>query len=157
MIRAEGVLWAPLFLDGGVREVLSLAAEATTRSGGNTMAASTELEARRESTAKNQSLFREVNERIEESAEAESGDRFGSSGFARFVCECSDETCTEWVSLTIEEYEHVRTESDRFFVVPGHHVPEVEAVIAASDRYLIVKKLGAGKRVAEKLDPRSRG
>ena len=113
-----------------------------------------ELDEQRRRAAKNESLFREVNERIEDRAEAVSGGRFGSAAFVRFVCECSDETCRESVSLTVGEYEHVRSDSNSFIVVPGHHVPDVEAIVESSDRYLVVKKLGAGRHVAEELDPR---
>jgi hypothetical protein len=106
-----------------------------------------EIELQRERAGKNQSLFREVNERIE--------DLSASSSFSMFVCECMDDTCDARVSLTIEEYEHVRAESNSFFVLPGHEVPNVERVIEANDRFLVVAKLGAGARVAEEFDPRS--
>ena len=109
---------------------------------------SQELDERRARAAKNQSLFREVNERIEELRP--------SSLFAEFICECLDEACTEQVSLSVEEYETVRSDPNQFFVLPGHQVAAVEDVVATTDRYLVVSKLGAGKRVALKLDPRQR-
>ena len=98
--------------------------------------------------AKNQSLFREVNERIEELRPP--------STFVEFVCECSIDPCNEMVELTQQEYETLRSDPNRFAVSPGHAVPEVEVVVDRSDRYEIVAKLGAGIRVAEKLDPRGR-
>jgi hypothetical protein len=60
------------------------------------------------------------------------------------------------VSLTIEEYEHIRSDSNSFVVVPGHEVAAIENVIEATDRFLVVAKLGAGKVLAEGLDPRKR-
>ena len=110
--------------------------------------ATSQLEAQRQRAAKNQSLFREVNERIEDLAAAAS--------FSTFICECMDETCDARLSLTIEEYEHVRSESNSFLVLPGHQVPEVERVIEANARYVVVAKLGAGEPVAEALDQRKR-
>jgi hypothetical protein len=106
------------------------------------------LDARRERAAKNQSLFREVNERIEKLA--------GEVSSTEFVCECLQEGCDERVSLTLEEYEHVRSSPNRFFVLQGHAFAEIEATVETKDGHLIVKKLGVGAEVAEALDPRSR-
>jgi hypothetical protein len=107
-----------------------------------------ELEVQRERAARNQSLFREVNERIEDLA--------SNASFAGFICECMNESCDEQVSLTLEEYEHIRSMSNRFFVLPGHNVDEVEDIVETSDRFVVVAKLGRGASVAEHLDPRKR-
>jgi hypothetical protein len=90
-----------------------------------------------------------VNERIEELAPG--------SSFVEFVCECTFPDCTERVSLTLEEYEAIRRESNSFFVVAGHEVPAVEAIVASTDRDLVVAKRGEGAKVAETLDPRRKG
>jgi hypothetical protein len=107
-----------------------------------------QLDLQRQRAAKNQSLFREVNERIEDLSE--------NAVFTTFICECMDGTCDSSVSLTIEEYEHIRSGSNSFVVLRGHQVPEVEEVVETTDRFLVVSKLGAGKRIAEGLDPRKR-
>jgi hypothetical protein len=107
-----------------------------------------DLELQRQRAGKNQSLFREVNERIE--------DLSAPALFSTFVCECMDGTCDARVSLTIEEYEQIRSNSNRFFVLPGHQVPAVETVTEGNDRYLVVAKLGAGEEIAEMFDPRER-
>jgi hypothetical protein len=107
------------------------------------------LDAQRVRAAKNQSVFREVNERIEEF-------RSSASAFVEFICECANERCNEYVSLTLEEYEWIRVDPNRFVVLSGHVLPEVEIVIESHDRYVIVSKLGVGARVAKKLDPRHR-
>ena len=106
------------------------------------------LDARRYRAAKNQSLFREVNERIEQ--------RAGAAPSVRFVCECLQEECREPVSLTHGEYEEVRSSPNRFFVLPGHEFAEIEEVVETRDRFLIVRKLGVGANVAAILAPRSR-
>jgi hypothetical protein len=56
-----------------------------------------------------------------------------------------------------EEHEHVRSESSHFVVAVGHEVPAVESVVDATSRFLIVSKLGVGRRVADELDPHKRG
>jgi hypothetical protein len=113
------------------------------------MADSESVEARRVRAAKNESLFREVNEGIEEFGRA--------SAFVPFVCECFERDCMEHVSLTIEEYEQIRQDANRFIVVPGHEQgPEIEEVVGLGRGYVIVSKLGEGAEVAEELDPRQR-
>jgi hypothetical protein len=114
-----------------------------------TMAASNEeLDEQRRRAGENQSLFREVNEQIED---------LTTSTFTSFVCECMSAHCDEFVPLTIEEYERISAEPAWFFVVAGHEVPGVEVVVESTDRYTVVKKLGAGELVAGRLDPRDRG
>jgi hypothetical protein len=106
------------------------------------------LDARRHRAAKNQSLFREVNERI--------GQLAGPASSAAFVCECLQEECDQPVSMSRAEYEQIRSDPNRFFVLAGHEFAEVEDVVETRDGYLIVKKLGVGADVAETLDPRAR-
>jgi hypothetical protein len=108
----------------------------------------TEVEGRRSRAARNQSLFREVNERIEDLNE--------SAFFSTFVCECLDESCSESVTMTLEEYEHVRADPNLFLVRPGHEASGIEQVREVTERYVLVSKLGAGAHVAAALDPRSR-
>ena len=83
--------------------------------------------AREERVARNETLFREVNERIKQVnvglATIEATD---------FLCECGDESCTEPISLTMNEYEAVRAEPTHFAVVRGHVVPDIERVSAAT-------------------------
>jgi hypothetical protein len=113
--------------------------------------ASSENEARRIRAAENQSLFREVNERVGQLHE----------GFAvateigEWLCECADTACTERITMTVSEYESMRSDSNRFAVAPGHEIPEVETVVDATERYVLVRKIGAGADTARRLDPRS--
>ena len=58
--------------------------------------------------------------------------------------------------LTIEEYEHVRSDSNQFLVLPGHESPDIDRVVESADRYIVVAKLGPGAHLAEQLDPRKR-
>src|SRR3954451_13157664 len=100
--------------------------------------------------AKHQSLFREVNERIE--ALNEEFSRILPIG--EWICECADEECFEPVALTVAEYEAIRAHPARFPVLPGHEQPEVESVVETNDRYLVVEKVGEAEVVASRHDPR---
>jgi hypothetical protein len=59
--------------------------------------------------------------------------------------------------LTLAEYERVTSEASTFVVLPGHELSAVEEVVEATERYVVVAKLGAGAQVAVRLDPRRRG
>jgi hypothetical protein len=65
-----------------------------------------------------------------------------------------DETCTNRITMTIADYEHIRAYSSAFAVLPGHNVPDVEDIVREEPGFVVVSKLGAGARVAERLDPR---
>jgi hypothetical protein len=122
------------------------------------MSSTADLDAARVRAGKNQSLFREVNERIEQLAE---GNQSIFEGLQRsrtidLACECMDESCAERVTMTLSEYEQVRADSNSFFVLPGHNVPDVEEIVREETAYVVVSKLGVGAAVAEKLDPRKR-
>jgi hypothetical protein len=107
--------------------------------------------AREERVARNETLFREVNERIKQVnvglATAEATD---------FLCECGDESCTQPISLTMAEYESVRAEPTHFAIVAGHVVPDVERVLVSNERYAVVEKVDPDAvRIVEAEDPRS--
>ena len=98
-----------------------------------------------------EALFRDVNERIAETAE-----NFDASG-TEFVCECSDPNCTHRVAASLAEYEHVRDESTTFLVAPGHEQKDIERVVSDRGRYRIVEKVQAVvRRTVIRLDPRNR-
>ena len=106
---------------------------------------------REERFAKNESLFREVNERIEEAARrAELLDME-----AGFVCECAELSCTERLPITLVDYERARSDPTWFVVLPGHERPDVERIVHSLGGCLIVEKLGEAGREAEARDPRS--
>jgi hypothetical protein len=106
-------------------------------------------DAREERLAKNEVLFRSVNEKIEQQAI-----RFGGLDDYEFICECSTRACLDRVALTLRQYEHIRAEATRFFVVPGHANIEVELVVETAPRYHVVEKDGAAGIVAELSNPR---
>ena len=102
-----------------------------------------------ERAARNESLFREVNERIVELQEEFEKKVGGPSPDAAFICECSFLDCTERIELSLEEYAAVRAEPTHFAVAPGHADPGHERVILATERFVVVEKFGLAGDVAE--------
>ena len=106
---------------------------------------------RQERAARNESLFRDVNERIKSTASNL------SPMFTEFMCECADDSCFEHVSLTSEEYSSVRGMGLVYFILrPGHEVADIERVVGGeAERFEIVEKQDVAAEVATELDPRS--
>lgn len=97
----------------------------------------------------NEAMLRDVNERI--AAGRWPGDEAEPIAFR---CECSALGCNQMVELTRADYEQVRAEARRFLLVPGHEIAGVEVVVRREPGYVIVEKVGAAGRVAERADPR---
>jgi hypothetical protein len=96
------------------------------------------MDVRQERSAKNEALLREVNERIEEV-----GERLQvlpEDEALDFRCECGQPACESSVSMSVEAYRRVRSENDRFVLVPGHEDPEIEQVVERAERYVVVDK-----------------
>jgi hypothetical protein len=75
------------------------------------------VEARLTRLAKNEALFREVNERISEISQELAPGSPNPELIDGLVCECSDPQCLEKVGpLTITEYEGVRKDPTRFIM-----------------------------------------
>jgi hypothetical protein len=109
------------------------------------------VQSREQRVAKNQTLFREVNERIQEVNEPSASEELSD-----YLCECGSRECTEPVALTRAEYEKVRSEPTHFAVVSGHVVSDVEKVVAENDRFATVEKNAPdAARIAIERDPRS--
>ncbi len=102
-----------------------------------------------ERLAKNEILFRAVNERLDDI-----GDAVPWREETEYLCECSDTSCIETISLKKEEYEQARSRPTVFFVVPGHERPALEKIIEEREHYLLVEKVVAVNAVIE-ADPRA--
>jgi hypothetical protein len=93
--------------------------------------------------ARNEALFREVNEQI-----AQLGARLDawSAEGTDFLCECGEEGgCGQRVQVPLEVYERVRAQDDRFVVKPGHETPEIERAVEWTDDYVVVDKIPAAE------------
>lgn len=108
------------------------------------------MTARDERVARNEVLFRDANERIEQLAQ-----ELGEREPIAFFCECGDRDCTERIEVTTTRYEAVRDVAERFFVMPGHNDPRVERVVEDAGRFMVVEKVGEAAEVAAENDPRS--
>ena len=105
----------------------------------------------RDKEARNQALFREVNEQIERVAED-----FGADGHDQLICECGNPDCLQLIELTRGEYERIRGYANRFLVALNHENPETESVVEQNERFAVVETYaGAPSQIARETDPRS--
>jgi hypothetical protein len=104
---------------------------------------------RNERLARNETLFRSVNERVEEVVQP------GPNEEIDFLCECGDDNCVEKLTLTRREYERVRQDGAQFAVTPGHEIPEIENVVMQDERFLVVRKHPEESEIAHETDPRA--
>jgi hypothetical protein len=105
------------------------------------------MESRGGRVARNEALFREVNERIKDVAQ--------DAEMLILLCECGDLECRDVLEMTPSEYEGIRAEGELFLLIPGHEDLTLERVIEPRDRFLVVEKLGEAGDTARDLDPRS--
>jgi hypothetical protein len=108
------------------------------------------MDAREERLARNETLFRSVNENIEDAAQSSQLDEH----VFEFFCECSNLDCTLLLPLTLSEYERVRADPRQFVVAPGHELPEIEIVVDRSSAYQVVVKQGEAAEFVTEHDPR---
>jgi hypothetical protein len=103
-----------------------------------------------ERAARNEAVFREVNEQIEALEEQFSV----TDEDPVFICECSDENCTERISLPLDAYESLRGNPRHFVILPGHET-EIEEVVERHATYFVVEKQGRAGHIADDTDPRA--
>jgi hypothetical protein len=100
--------------------------------------------------ARTEALFRDVNERIAESAQ-----RFAAEG-TQFVCECADANCTHRLDATLSEYEEVRADGATFMLADGHEHVDIERVVKRKARFNVVEKMQTTVRATvQRLNPRA--
>jgi hypothetical protein len=96
--------------------------------------------------ARNEALFREVNENIHQLEQ-----RYGEArDLPQFVCECANGDCVERLRIPAGSYRAVREHPRRFVLVPGHERPDLERVVERHAAYLVVEKVGAAGDFAER-------
>jgi hypothetical protein len=98
--------------------------------------------------ARNQSMFRQINERL--TRDDPLAELTGSHVIA---CECADATCVQTLSISHEQYQRIRSQPRHFAVLHGHVYPEVEIVVAEHRTHVVVEKAGEAAHIAEALDP----
>jgi hypothetical protein len=98
--------------------------------------------------AKTESRFRDVNERIAESAYDVGLPQ------ADLVCECADPECGHRIEASLDDYERARSDGALFVVAPEHDLPDHEQVVESRPGFRIVEKLRATGAAARRLNPR---
>jgi hypothetical protein len=107
---------------------------------------------REQRLAENEAAFRDVNESLR--YVAEQGMTVVQT--MRLVCECGDGSCSEFLDVTVAEYEGTRAVPTHFLVRPGHVAPDIERVVLENDRFAVVEKRpGEPAEIAIETDPRS--
>lgn len=116
------------------------------------------MEPRESRLAKNEAVFRSVNERVVE-LHQELGSLFNPQAelVDGLICECSDAGCLERISpVTVRDYEAVRSDARRFIIAPNHQALDVEDIVEKHTSYWIVEKHeGVPADVARERDPRT--
>ncbi len=103
---------------------------------------------------RNEAIFREVNERIEE-LDAKFGQVARDAMGLIVVCECGLGTCAGQFEVTRPQYEAVRADPKRFLVLPGHEDQRIERLIEQHADFSVVEKFVHEADVAVEHDPRS--
>ena len=99
--------------------------------------------------ARNQVMFRAVNDKIRELTEtfAVVTDTF------TIMCECSDPYCVATIEIEPDDYKAIRANPRQFAVLPGHADTAIEHVVTETERYQVAEKRGKAAAVAEALSP----
>lgn len=103
-----------------------------------------EHDTRKERIARNEAIFRAVNEVL----------RDPEDGELEVTCECGDRECERILRVPVDVYEDTRADSARFIVVPGHAIPDAEDIVVHTDAYDVVRKHDDAAQIAADLDPR---
>jgi len=109
------------------------------------------VDARLDRVSRNEAVYRAVNREIERASE-EMGE--GPHDRLEVVCECGEDSCSETLDVTVQEYDAAHSQRDRFVVAPGHEDEQIEHVVKRTDRYLVVDKFGEAERIAEQQERR---
>ena len=100
------------------------------------------MEARAARQARNETLHREVNERLAQMDKRADATWATDDETFEFLCECDrGGGCDARVRMKLTDYEHVRRQNDRFAVAPGHENLDIERVVDEGDGYLVVDKI----------------
>ena len=98
---------------------------------------------------RSQILFREVNEQV---CEVVNPVAFP----LEFLCECSDQECTETMALDLAEYDRIRSHANLFLVALGHERPAVDRVIDQGEGYTSSRRRWAWKAWSQPIRVRRR-
>jgi hypothetical protein len=101
--------------------------------------------------ARNEEIFRGVNERIEEGAE-----QHGVEAPLPFHCECGRASCLGTIEIPPPEYERVARERYRFVLIPGDEDAAIEHVVERRHAFVVVEKVGEARNQIDRDHPQQR-
>jgi hypothetical protein len=101
-----------------------------------------------ERAARNEEVFRGVNERIEQGAE-----QHQVSDSLPFHCECGASACLETIEIPPARYAAIVRERYRFVVIPGHEEPRIERIVETEADFLVVEKIGEAREQIDRDHP----
>ena len=81
--------------------------------------------------ARNELLFREINERIAKTSR--------HTDFL-IICECDTTGCEAMISVSVDDYRRVRSNPRRFFIFRGHNDPQIEEIVESDVGFQVVEK-----------------
>jgi hypothetical protein len=104
-----------------------------------------------ERAARNEEVFRGVNDRIEAGAELH-----GITTAEPFHCECDRDGCFDRIELRPAEYRAIIEQRYHFAVAPHHLDSRVERLVERRDGYWVVEKIGEAREALERHHPQQR-
>ena len=93
-----------------------------------------------ERAARNEEVFRGVNEQIEDGAK-----QHAVSGPLPFHCECGSASCLDTIEIPPTRYAAIVRERYHFVVIPGHEEPQIEQIVQTEPEFLVVEKIGEAR------------
>jgi hypothetical protein len=112
---------------------------------------------REDRIVRNEALYRELNERVNEVEEDLSARGVvESEEIGEYFCECGLDDCVAKIEMTQAEYEAVRASPIRFAVKPEHLIADVERVVSQNERFAVVEKRVGEREIALDHEPSSR-
>ena len=96
--------------------------------------------------ARNESTFRDANERIVEAAT----DIGSDLDVVPFICECEDPACTAVLVISLADYKTVRRNPRRFLHAAVHD-DHTGSVVGVHEHYVVVEKTGRAGEAAQEL------
>lgn len=98
--------------------------------------------------ARNEEIFRSVNDRIDQSAQQQDVD-----SPLPFHCECDRASCFDKIDIRRADYERIVAHPYRFVLIPGHEDSRVEQVVERNDDYLVAEKIGEARKRIDRDHP----
>jgi hypothetical protein len=89
-----------------------------------------------EKAFRNESVFRDANEKITRRVE----ELYEVEGLTPILCECEEESCTDIIRISLEDYRRIRADPLTFVVVPGHETRGTETELGGDGWVCVLKQ-----------------